>query len=675
MKKKKNKSEKSTNNKKSKTVIHILTIKDNIKNVILNQEKLKLINTMVIKINKIVIHSYQFLKLYLCDLYSKNIPFPEINKNYICHLFQTISFKSTKNGGRPPTKENQATLDTLKKFYDLHYKSTTYETIEYDNLTASLAYEAIDMLTNIENNIKEHFINHLNKYINIVFKFKEQKDQITKDNKDKEIRKKLHQDLYREFYKIKKDIIQFDNFESDPKYHKWIKEQQILLFPYKKSFDHDNIFYELKSNSQSFLRSMFYINHRFEIINKNKLENEKQIRLFNALPLRTNIVPKHICIDTVSLIMNLIGSNFTHYLKTFKKFDQYHELWSKVFNLNIKSFNKNNYNFNNMIKTDGVSCSILFEKSEMVKYELTTDKSNITSVYIENCDESKRNKLQNMKMVCADPNYSDLIYCGSKDEEGNLETFRYTQNQRRLETRSKKYMKLKDKLTKETYIDDKTIKEIETELSLLNSKTCNFDDFKIYCKKKNEINKLLFNHYKQNIFRKLKLNTYTNTQKSEAKLVNNYKKKFGHPDKTVFIIGDYDKGNHHMKGVEPVICKKFRDIFKKAGYQTFLVNEFRTSMICNGCDEKLEKFHKHKSKKPKNEGQEISCHGLLRCQSVKHECEIIHNRDKNAVQNMLRIVDSILKTGKRPNIFTRENSCTDHACTNHILTDINYINI
>ena len=28
-----------------------------------------------------------------------------------------------------------------------------------------------------------------------------------------------------------------------------------------------------------------------------------------------------------------------------------------------------------------------------------------------------------MKVVCADPNYSDLIYCGAKDENGNLQTF------------------------------------------------------------------------------------------------------------------------------------------------------------------------------------------------------------------------------------------------------------
>ena len=38
---------------------------------------------------------------------------------------------------------------------------------------------------------------------------------------------------------------------------------------------------------------------------------------------------------------------------------------------------------------------------------------------------------------------------------------------------------------------------------------------------------------------------------------------------------------------------------------------------------------------------------------VKHKSEIIHNRDKNAVQNMLNIVKSIFETGKRPEIFCR----------------------
>ena len=48
-------------------------------------------------------------------------------------------------------------------------------------------------------------------------------------------------------------------------------------------------------------------------------------------------------------------------------------------------------------------------------------------------------ELRSKKIVCVDPGCCDLIYCGSKDENDKLQTFRYTQNQRRLETRTKKY--------------------------------------------------------------------------------------------------------------------------------------------------------------------------------------------------------------------------------------------
>ncbi len=59
------------------------------------------------------------------------------------------------------------------------------------------------------------------------------------------------------------------------------------------------------------------------------------------------------------------------------------------------------------------------------------------------------------------------------------------------------------------------------------------------------------------------------------------------------------------------------------------------------------------SNKPKKLGQLESVHGILRCQSVKHKSEIYHNRDKNAVQNMLNIVKSIFDTGLRPELFCR----------------------
>jgi len=83
-----------------------------------------------------------------------------------------------------------------------------------------------------------------------------------------------------------------------------------------------------------------------------------------------------------------------------------------------------------------------------------------------------------------------------------------------LETRNKKYNKIIDKVNKETFIDDKSIKDLETTLSNLNSKSCNYEKFKLYCIEKNKINNQLYNHYEQSFFRKFKLNAFTNTKKS-----------------------------------------------------------------------------------------------------------------------------------------------------------------
>jgi transposase len=118
-------------------------------------------------------------------------------------------------------------------------------------------------------------------------------------------------------------------------------------------------------------------------------------------------------------------------------------------------------------------------------------------------------------------------------------------------------------------------------------------------------------------------------------------------------MGDFDKGGYNMKGKEPVICKKFRRIFRNAGYETYLVNEHKTSITCSCCHNELESFLERPSKKPKKKGKIEPVWGLLRCKSVTPMCKVIHNRDKNAVQNMLHIVDSIFTTGQRPVIFCR----------------------
>ena len=91
--------------------------------------------------------------------------------------------------------------------------------------------------------------------------------------------------------------------------------------------------------------------------------------------------------------------------------------------------------------------------------------------------------------------------------------------------------------------------------------------------------------------------------------------------------------------------------------------------MCNCCHKELDKFLIRKSQKPKDikNNKNILVNGLLHHQDVNSneeqeqdlvciaKCAIYHNRDKNAVQNMISIIEELKKSGKRPLRFTREN--------------------
>jgi len=73
---------------------------------------------------------------------------------------------------------------------------------------------------------------------------------------------------------------------------------------------------------------------------------------------------------------------------------------------------------------------------------------------------------------------SDIIYFVDDDSKDANE-FRYTQDSRRKECKIKKYQKIILKF-KEEKIENKTIIEHETELSVYNRKTLDIENFKIY---------------------------------------------------------------------------------------------------------------------------------------------------------------------------------------------------
>mmetsp|Transcript_160 Transcript_160/g.175 ORF Transcript_160/g.175 Transcript_160/m.175 type:complete len:114 (-) Transcript_160:36-377(-) len=92
----------------------------------------------------------------------------------------------------------------------------------------------------------------------------------------------------------------------------------------------------------------------------------KKVR--NVCPLRTNIIPKHITIDTSTLIHLLFTSEMGVKSKLMTKGElikKKKEIWVFFFMTNKKAFKVRDYVFNLMIDTDGVACSILLIMRDM----------------------------------------------------------------------------------------------------------------------------------------------------------------------------------------------------------------------------------------------------------------------------------------------------------------------
>lgn len=114
-------------------------------------------------------------------------------------------------------------------------------------------------------------------------------------------------------------------------------------------------------------------------------------------------------------------------------------------------------------------------------------------------------------------------------------------------------------------------------------------------------------------------------------------------------IGDWEQYKHR-KYKEPSIGKGIRKVFRRAGYQVVLVDEFRTSCRCFRCQGMCETFRKCPNPKPWRCEETTTRHGLLMCQT----CSGLWNRDVNSSLNILRIVEDTLAGKGRPEYLRRE---------------------
>ena len=618
------------------------------------------INDVVIKAHKIAIHTLQFLKLYILHHYeTNNHILPDIDKVLILNVMKVVCGEKHTNTGKPPKKETIELKDKLTTFYTEHYKPYTQpEQLDYEYMSNVLSYLCEDIMTMYENNIQLHYVDYVERFVNVVWKKKMLVEKIRKIFPTKKEREARIRHLEKELRKIKTDLLNVDSnivYTSKSYYHSWITQQKKHILPNKDKFQKQSIYYDLKCKPMDYFPCMIAMMKRVE----NELET-----ISNVFPLRSSIAPGYIRLDTITLVNVLLRkeqgnkSDYSNQGNTKKHEDK---IWKFFFRTEKKVFRKTDFSFHHMVSTDGVGVSVLFIRDDLVGKRLPSVKKGISrELYIDELNDYS--SLQDKKIVGIDPGKEDLIYCVD-DASKDANVFRYSQNQRRKETKMKKYNNIilgmkTNKIQGEG--TNKSVIEYETELSNYNRKTLQIDKFKKYINEKNRINNLLFGFYAKHLFRKLKFGRHINIKRNEQQMIRNFRKMYGNPDEVVICIGDWEQ-RQQMKYKEPTLGIGIRSLLRKNKYNVYLVDEFRTSCKCSNCDGGIcEKYMVRKNPRPKKNKENPKkerkydemrlVHGLLRCKSGCGSW----NRDRNGSSNIYKIAYQAIHNLERPSYLCRE---------------------
>ena len=154
--------------------------------------------------NKITSKSYMLLRLWVLNKYHNGINIPEITNDTISMAMKAVLKTSS---GPKPKGNNNLLLQEFQTLYDFSLE-------DGKNLSAILDYYATTMLTSITNNIKIHFFEYVNRFINSYFKAI-YKEEITN--------KVFKKQLFKELRMVKNDILN-NTLLCDEKYHNWVNE-------------------------------------------------------------------------------------------------------------------------------------------------------------------------------------------------------------------------------------------------------------------------------------------------------------------------------------------------------------------------------------------------------------------------------------------------------------------
>jgi hypothetical protein len=578
------------------------TFKIPLKTILLNRDTTQpVINHLVFEMNDLVIHTYQFIRLYVLDKYTKNQPLPNIDETFILYCIKTLGTRDNRGKKGKDTE----LLELLDAFYKIEYQPLlNHEKTNLKNTTFLLPYLATQIHTSLHNNFQEHFIQHFLRFIN------KTTNQITEDKAT--------------LFQFKNKCLSLE--ETDVMFDDWKNTHLSNILPneIKKS-----IHYDIKVRPFDYLKGMLYMNSVLE-----KQEN----KLFQPLPLRNNIIPKHIILDTASIINLFCPEKDKEGNKTKKgellsnvKENQ-NEIWGNFLDMKNKIFKNKYYQFHNQIQTDGISCCLLFIRKDLKdkkwgsRVPILQEQDFHT---IEDLSKEELDTLKDRNIVGCDPGKHSLVYM--MDKKGNK--LEYTASQRKIESYGKRNQRILLQERKKHKIIEK-----ETILSIQNSKSVNYDKFKMYLVEKHKLNKETIEFYKKEVWRKMKFRQYSYGKKSIDTFLNKIKGTFG--ENILIGYGNWSRSSQ-MKYTMPTMNKGLRKLIHKK-YDTITINEFYTSQKCCECRKDLKHY------KDKNGGEIYRLFTCSNCVSCENKNIVFRTRDKNSAINILNLTECWIHNQTRP---------------------------
>ena len=587
------------------------TLKIPLKSVLLNRDLVQpVINNLVFEMNDLMIHSYQFIRLYVLNCYSNKIALPEIDNTFILYCIKSLGTRSNQG----VKSKNTELLDKLEKFYLEEYQPTiNHEKTNLKNTTFLLPYLATQIHTSLSNNAQEHFIQHFLRFIN------KTTSQITED---KSI-----------LFKLKHQLMTLNN-ETDEIFNDWKITHLSNILPTNIT---KSVYYDVKVRPFEYLKGMLYMN---EVLEK------QESKLFQPLPLRNNIVPKHIILDTACLVSLFCPANKTDGIKKGELHknlkENQRDIWNAFLNLNHKIFRNQHYQFHHQIQTDGISCCLLFIRKDLKDKKWGSRVPSIPEqdfYGIEDLFKEQLDTLKDMNIVGCDPGKHSLVYM--MDKNGNK--LQYTASQRKIESYGKRNQRILLQEKKKHKIIEK-----ETHLSVQNSKSVDYIKFKAYLVEKDKLNKATMEFYRRDLWRKMKFRQYSYGKKSIDTFLNKIQEIFG--SNVLIGYGNWSRDTQ-MKHFMPTMNKGLRKQIHKR-YDTITINEFNTSKKCCDCYNEMKHY---RDKKNKEVYRLFVCSNCVSCQNKQN---VFRTRDANSAVNIMNLTTCWIKNQTRPEEFSRASSFT-----------------